>query len=182
LVAAIILAGHPQTRFHGYMKNIFNPRFGLLLAGIILLVGGIIFAGKHRAATVHEHHLITPTLTYALPPDGRELVLPASTLETNVSLWFDPVREIHDDGMTYASVLFQSQLGDAAAAYDRMEKPVTGENFQFPSMNLADKSVNYSLFSIGKFSASFSLTPILASPQAIIPTEIKPGLGGSFNF
>ena len=164
------------------MKNIFNPRFGLLLAGIILLVGGIIFAGKHRAATLRQQHIIKPELTYALPPDRRELVRPASSLETNVSLWFNPVRQIHDDGLTYAGVLFQSKLGDAAAAYDRIEKPVTGENFNLPSMNLTDKSVNYSLFSIGNFSASFSLTPVLASPQAIIPTEIKPGLGGSFNF
>jgi hypothetical protein len=164
------------------VKNIFNPRFRLLLAGIILLVGGIIFAEKHHAATIKEHHLVTPELTYALPQDGRELVTTSSGLETNLSLWFNPVRESHDDGLTYASVLFQSELGDAAAAYDRMERPVTGENFHFPSMNLADKSVNYSLFSIGKFSASLNLTPVLASPQAIIPTEIKPGMGGSFDF
>ena len=164
------------------MKNIFNPRFLLLLAGIILIISGIIFAEKHRAGTLHEHHLITPELTYALPQDGREFMTTSNRVETSASLWFNPVREIHDDGLTYASVLFQSELGDAAAAYDRMERPVAGVNFHFPSMNLADKSVNYSLFSIGKFSASFSLTPILASPQAIIPTEIKPGLGGSFNF
>lgn len=165
------------------MKNIFNPRFRLLLAGIILLAGGIIFAEKHRAATLHEHRLVTPELTYTLPQDGREFVTTTNSgLETNLSLWFNPVRETHDDGLAYANVLFQSELADAAAAYDRMERPLAGESFHLPSVNVADKSLNYSLFSIGKFSASLSLTPVLTSPSAIIPTEIKPGLGGSFNF
>ena len=181
--AAIILDARSQTRFHYRVKNMFNPRFRLLLAGIILLVGGILFEEKHRAATHRQQHPTTPELSYALPTDGLEFVLTTNSgLETNLSLWFNPARETHNEGLAYANILFQSQLSDAAAAYERMLRPVAGENFHLPSVNVADKSLNYSLFSIGNFSASFSLTPVLASPQAILPTEIKPGLGGSFNF
>jgi len=164
------------------VRKIFNPRFRLLLAGIILLVGGIIYEEKHRAATHHQTHLITAQLTYTLPPDAREFVMTNSGLTTNLNLWFNPVRETHDDGLAYANVIFQSELTDATMAYERMERPMAGANFHLPSVNVADKSLNYSLFSIGHFSASLSLTPILTSPSAIIPTEIKPGLGGSFNF
>jgi len=164
------------------VNRLFNPRFRLLLAGIILLVGGIIFEEKHRAATHAHEHPATPAPAAARPPVGLEFLTTKSGLETNLNLWFNPLVENHDDNLTYARVLFQSQLSDSAMAYERMGRSVPGENFHLPTVNVADKSLNYSLFSIGNFSASLSLTPVLASPSAIIPTEIKPGLGGSFNF
>jgi len=159
--------------------NIFNPRFRLLLAGIILLAGGIVFEEKHRAATIP--HITPPELAYSVPADGAEFPATNKSFSDNVNLWFNPAREIHADDLTYARVLFQSELG-GAAAYDRVENRIASRKINLPSMDVADKTVHYSLFSIGNFTASLQLTPILPTPQTIIPTEIKPGLGGSFNF
>jgi hypothetical protein len=179
---AIILDANPQTRFHGGVMNISRPRFRLILAGIILLISGIIFAEKHHAATLNAHHIISPELTYTVPPDSAELSATNKSFSDSVNLWFNPAQEIHYDCMTYARVLFQSELVDTAAAYDRVETRNADRKINLPSMNIADKSVNYSLFTIGNFTANLNLTPVLPTPQAIIPTEIKPGLGGSFSF
>jgi hypothetical protein len=178
--AAIILAAHSQTRFHGRVKKTFHPRLPLLLAGIILLAGGIVYEEKHRAATTH--HLQPTELAYSLPYAGAEFPATNQNFSDSANLWLNPAREIHDDDLTYARVLFQSELGDPAAAYDRVETRAADGKINLPSMDITDKSVNYSIFTIGNFTASLHLTPVLANPQSIIPTDIKPGLGGSFNF
>ena len=162
--------------------NIFNPRFRLLLAGIILLAGGIVFEGKHRAATFHGHQITAPELTYAVPYDGAEFPATNKNFSDSVNLWFNPGREIHDDSLAYGGILLQSELGSAPMVYDWTEHPDAGEKIQPSPLTVADKAVHYSLFNLGNFSATLNLTPVLATPQAIIPTEIKPGLSGSFNF
>jgi hypothetical protein len=180
-LTAIILDANSQTRFYGGVMKISRPRFRLILAGIILLVGGIVFEEKHRAATLNSHHIAAPELTYAVQ---REITdFPANNnFGADVNLWFNPGRQIHDDdGVAYARVLFQSELSELEA-YERIKPSLGDKKINLPSMNMADKSVNYSLFTIGNFTANLKLTPVLPTPQAIIPTEIKPGLGGSFSF
>ena len=47
---------------------------------------------------------------------------------------------------------------------------------------MVDKDIVYSLFSLGHFKATLNMTPVKARPEDLIPTQIKPGLGGSFDF
>lgn len=161
------------------MKKIFPPRFRLILAGIILLVGGIMFEEKHRAATLH--HIVPPELTYASPANDAAVTAGNDIFSDSTNLWSTSPQEIPNDDLTYARVFFQSELG-AAAAYDRVQNRVADQKINLPSMDIADKSVNYSIFTIGNFSASLHLTPVLPNPQALIPTDIKPGVGGSISF
>jgi multidrug efflux pump subunit AcrB len=162
------------------VPNIFHPRFRLILAAIILLAGGIVYEEKHRAATIP--HITPPELAYSVPYDGAEFPATNENFSDRVNLWFNPAQEIHADDLTYATVILQSELGDEASAYDRVQTRVADGKINLPSVDITDKSVNYSIFTIGNFTASLHLTPVLANPQAIIPTEIKPGLGGSFDF
>jgi hypothetical protein len=162
--------------------NIFKPRSRWILAGIILLVGGIVFEEKHRAATLHRHPIAPPRLAYSLPDENAESAATNKNFSDSVSLWFNPDREIHDDDMAYASVLFQSALGNEPVVRDWTEHPDPDAKIHPSSLTVDGKTINYSIFHAGNFTATLNLTPVLPNQQAIIPTEVKPGLGGSFSF
>ncbi|MDD5140035.1 MAG: hypothetical protein PHY43_07240 [Verrucomicrobiales bacterium] len=47
---------------------------------------------------------------------------------------------------------------------------------------MVNKDFTYALFFLGNFKANLNMTPVKAKPAGLIPTQIKPGLGGSFDF
>ena len=166
------------------MMKAFNSRRRLIVTGIILLAGGVIFEEWHRASTITAHHLPHPAteLTDTANDAGTEFLMTNKNFEAAVDLWQNPAVRTHAGAITYANFVFQSELNAFPVDFDRIAK--RGDDWKSHALpfTMVDKDIAYALFSIGNFKATLNLTPVKADPKDLLPTQIKPGLGGSFDF
>jgi hypothetical protein len=161
------------------MLNVFHSRRRLLVAGILLLAGGVAFQQRHRATT--PPHDYPPTELPEPVADVRtEFVMTNKNFAAQVDLWPNPGIPVYDTDISYANYVFQSALHPVDFA--QLAAGVKDFNGPAPYRILAVKDPGYSLISIGTFKAGLTLTPTKAKPEDLFPTQLKPGLDGSFDF
>ncbi len=147
----------------------------LVLVGIILVVAGVLFEEKHRAATV-KNHITAPELKYpefAPPPVAAE-----SSFADNVNLWDNPRVKTHDTDLTYASLAFEKDI--APAGFEKIQSK--SEDKSEPVLTVQDREAAYAIFSAGGFKMTLNLKPNYATPEALLPNRVDAGVGGSFSF
>jgi len=163
------------------MMKVFNSRRRRIMTVMILLAGGVVFEEWHRAGTMAHHHPATK-LTDTADEAGTEFLLTNSDYAAGINLWLNPAVRRRDTEISYANFVFQSELHILPEDFDRLAtRGEGGKSYPLP-LTMAGKDINYSLFSVGHFKASLNLTPVKAKPADLIPTQIKPGLGGSLDF
>ena len=166
------------------MTKVFHSRRRLIAAAIILLCGGVIFEEWHRAGTLAGHHPAhaATELTDAADDAGTEFLLTNKNFEAGLNLWLNPAVRSRATAISYANFVFQSELHNAPLDFDRLATHGDVGNSHALPLTLVDKDIAYALFSIGSFKATLNLTPVKADPKDLIPSQLKPGLGGSFDF
>jgi hypothetical protein len=147
----------------------------LLLAGIILLAGGVLYEEKHRAATV-RHHIVAPDVSYA-ELEALSLATNAN-FSDNINLWDNPRIKIGGAGLNYSSMAFQKDL--PPASFEKIQ-PAHGDETE-PALTVLDREVIYALFAKRDFTLTLKLKPEYSSPQALVPSHLDPGIGGSISF
>jgi hypothetical protein len=163
------------------MTKVFNSRRRLIMAVSILLAGGVVFEKWHRAGTVTARYPPTD-LANAPTNSSTEFVMTNKNFEANIDLWLNPGVRTHVVNISYANFVFQSELHISPLDFDRLAtRGDDGRSYALP-FAMVDKDIIYSLFSLGSFKATFNLTPTKARPEDLFPTQLKPGLGGSFDF
>jgi hypothetical protein len=154
-------------------------RYLVLLVVVILAAGVFLFEEQHRAATV-THHVVN-----LIPPPESEaprLLAPTVTRENHFAeyadLWGNPGAKYPDTDLAYSSLAFQKDL--AAPASDKiLAKPDMKTE---PVLTVQDREAAYALFNLGGFKMTLNLKPAYATPEALLPNHIDPGIGGSFSF
>jgi hypothetical protein len=160
------------------MLKFFNSRRRLIVAAIVLLAGGVVFEEWHRAHA--RHHYPPVNLPGQTVDPVAELSMPDMNFGATVDLWANPGVPVYDGDITYANYVFQSALH--AEDFTRLAaRSDHGENFTLP-VTMSGNHIDYAHFSIGNFKANLTLTPFKARPEDLIPTQLKPGVGGSFDF
>lgn len=172
----------PKPVFIDAMMNVFRSRHRLIVAAVILLAGGVVFEEWHRAGTHYPHEAAHLAMAVTLPTDdaSTEFVMTNKDFEANVDLWLNPGVPAYDTDISYANFVFQSALHPVD--YAQLAARPADENNPLPFLHMVDKDITYSLFSIGNFKATLNMTPVKARPEDLFPTQLKPGLGGSFDF
>ncbi len=152
-----------------------NMKRPLILAGIILLAGGVLYEEKHRAATVGQH-IVAPDVAYA--------ELEEQSLATNISfsdsinLWDTPRIKIDAAGLNYPGSAFQRDL--MSASFENMQ--TAPDNKTEPVLTGFDREVVYALFAKKDFTLTLNLKPEYSAAQTLMPSHIDPGIGGSISF
>ena len=150
-----------------------------LLIGVILLVAGVLFEEKHRAATMKHHienHLAAPKpeLSRILEP---EIETP-SPFAGYADLWGDPQAKNPEPAQTYQLIANEKSLAPVASEKILARPGVQSE----PAFTLQNHEAAYEFFSGGSFKLTLNLKPIYGAPDAILPNHVNPGIGGSFSF
>jgi hypothetical protein len=142
--------------------------------GIILLMGVILFEEKHRAETIKNH--LPPVVLR--DPAAVPYAVEDSNFSDHVDLWGDPWVKTGEIRLDSASLSFQTD-----------SRPASVEQFQSrldyktePVLTVQDRQVAYSLFEAGGFTLTLNLKPAYPNPQALVPTGLDAGIGGSFSF
>ena len=145
------------------------------LVGIILLMGAVLHVQKPPVAT-SKSHFTSPELTYA----KMETPHPAtnSGFLDSINISFDPPVKFHDPDPYHASLNFQRDL--PSGGFDKL-LPRPGDTTK-PALTVADRKLNYELFSSEGFALKLNLKPAYPYPEATIPTGLDPGLGISLKF
>jgi len=164
--------------------NLSSSRRRVVVAALILLAGGVVFEEWHRAGTITAHQPPHPALALTDTADdaGTEFLLTNENFSAAVDLWQNPAVHTHVADITYANFVFQSELQLSPLDFDRLATRGDGGQSRALPLTVVDKDIIYSLFSLGKFKATLNLTPVKAKPEDLLPTQLKPGLGGSFDF
>lgn len=162
------------------MTNVCNSR-RLPGAAIILLAGGVGYEAWHHPGTLPPHYPPTDLTTPAA--DVRtEFVMTNQNYEANGDLWLNPGVPVYATDISYANCVFPSDRRISPMDFDQLAIPASDWNRPAPFLTVVDKDITYPLFSIGNFKATLNLTPTKAKPDDLFPTQLKPGLGGSFGF
>ena len=154
---------------------LLNVKRPLILVGIILLAGGVVFEEKHRAATL-INHIAAPDLKYSVLE--VQSLATNNTLSASVNLWnISPVKT-GGAGLNYTRANFQPDL--MPASIDKFQPlPV---NKTEPVITVMDREVAYALFASRDFTLTLDLKPEYSSPTSFMPSHIDPGIRGSFSF
>jgi len=147
----------------------------LALAGGVLLVKAVWQESKLPAAT-GESHITTPVLTYEKMDWPQTATNSGFQDKTYLSL-VQPVI-IPDPDLYRASLNFQSDFPDES--FDHLSPRPDGATKS--RLKVADRKLNYDLIDSGDFALKLNLKPAYASPEALIPTSLDPGLGISLKF
>jgi hypothetical protein len=147
----------------------------LLLAGIILLAGGVLYEEKHRAAILY-HPIVAPELAYP-ELEAQSLATNGSFLD-NINLWDHSRVKTDEAGLSYTSFAFQKDF--APASFERLQSNLGGKTE--PMLTVLDREVVYALFATRDFTLTLNLKPAYSNPQALMPSHIDAGLGGSISF
>jgi len=154
-------------------------RYWLLLVAMILAVGVLIFEEQHRAATLsHQmvNHIPPPELEaprLQAPPEVRE-----NNFADYAILWGRPPVNDSDPDLVYSSIMFQKDLAPAGAE-KVLVRPMTKTD---PVLTVQDREAAYAIYSSAGFKLTFNLKPAFATPEALLPKRVDPGIGGSFSF
>jgi hypothetical protein len=145
------------------------------LVVIILLVGGVLYEEKHRAATT-RHSPAEPASEY---PD-MDLVLNRSPshFADMVDLWNPPRVKIADTDSAFSRLMVQQDLSAAQVRPIHLRPEIRVD----PVLTVADRELRYALISAGDFRLTLDLKPAFATPEALLPDHIDPGIGASFKF
>jgi hypothetical protein len=144
-----------------------------LSIAVILVAGGVLFAEKHRAQPVQNH--LPPVILQ--DPAQVPYLTGGNIFSGKIDLWGNPWAKTENVRPAYSS-------------FPQKEfKPVNLENFQ-PKLDVKnesvvtvqDREVAYALFEVGGFTLTVNLKPGYANPQALMPTRLNAGIGGSFSF
>jgi len=122
--------------------------------------------------------VVAPELIYSVAYTSAKLLKTNRCFGDTVNLW----RDFSDVDIPKASYAFQSEPENLSATYDLATNESAGGNIHSSRLAVENKALNYSLFTNGDFSAAFNLTPLYLRPQDNMPTEVIPGLSGSFHF
>ena len=161
------------------MLKVFNSRRRLIMAAIVLLVGGVVLEEWHRAGAARHHFPATNPASPVVDPVA-EFTMTNKNFGATVDLWANPGVPVYDTDISYANYMFESALHPED--FSRLAtRTGNGENFTLP-VTMSGKNIDYAHFSIGNFKANLTLTPTKAKPEDLFPTQFKPGLGGSFDF
>jgi len=142
--------------------------------GIILLVAGVLFEEKHRAETM-KHHLHPDIFT---DPAPALFVVQENHFYDYVDLWGDPWVKTDDPHLSHSSL-----------AVANSTRPASTEKFQSRpdhqadlALTVQDRQIVYPVLDLGGFKLNVNLKPAYATPEALVPTRIDPGISGSFSF
>jgi hypothetical protein len=127
---------------------------------------------------IYAHHIIAPELIYSVPYISAELIKTNKFFGETIDLW----RASTNSGIPNARYALQSELDNKSATYNWATNDNEDGNSHPSRLTVENKAVNYSLFTSGDFSAALNLTPLYLRPQDNIPTQVIPGLSGSFHF
>jgi hypothetical protein len=143
--------------------------------GIILLVAGILFEEKHRAETM-KHRLHPDALTN---PADELFVVQENNFYDYVDLWGDPWVKANEPHLKNNSSLAVANSAMRASA-EKFQPRVGDKND--PVVTVRNQQLDYNLLNFGGFKLSVDLKPAYATPEAILPNRIDPGISGSFSF
>jgi hypothetical protein len=142
--------------------------------GIILLVAGVLFEEKHRAETLN--HRLHPA---ALTNPATELFdIKENNFYEYVDLWGDPWVKTDDPDLNNSSIAVENAAKPASAEQFRLR---VGDKTD-PLLTVEDKKISYSFLDLGSLKLNVNLKPAYATPEAILPNRIDPGISGSFSF
>ena len=145
------------------------------LFGIILLMGAILHVKQPPAAT-SQSHLTTPVLTYTKM--DRPHPATNSGFLDDIKISFDPPVTIHDPDLDRASLNLQRDLPSGSFAE---LQPGPGDATKH-ALTVADRQLNYELYSSEGFAFKLNLKPENPNPEAAIPMGLDPGFGISLKF
>lgn len=154
-------------------------RYLVLLVVVVLAVGVYLFEEQHRAATV-KHHVEN----HIAPPESEAPRLMAQPAQTKINftqyadLWGNPWMQNPDPDQAYASLAFQKDLAPIGSEKILARPEVKTE----PIITVQDREAAYAIFSGGGFKLTINLKPAYATPEALLPNHVDPGIGGSFSF
>lgn len=94
------------------------------------------------------------------------------------NLWGNSRKQNSDPDQTYSSLAFQTELTAPASDKILTRPDVKTE----PVLTVQDREAAYALFNLGGFKMTLNLKPAYATPEALLPNRIDPGIGGSFSF
>lgn len=143
--------------------------------GIALLTGGIMFGAKHRAGAV-KNHIVPPKLAYNHLTAPFQI--PDSDFADNVNLWGAPAGKIYQANLGYTGLNFQNEL--ASANFEKFQTPLNFKNA--PAFTVMNRELGVPFFEAGTFIMTFNLKPAYANPDALMPSRIDTGIGGTFSF
>lgn len=147
----------------------------LVLVGIILLVGGVLFEEKHRAETF-KHHIVAPELSY--PELEAQCLATNGSFSGRVNLWDNALVKSEDAHLNHASLAVQGNLNPAG--FETLQ-PNPGNQSE-PAITVLDREVTYALFASRDFTLTLNLKPEYSNPDALMPSHIDPGIRGSISF
>ena len=145
-----------------------------LIIGIILLVAGVLFEEKHRAETL-KHHLHPGVLT---DPASELFAVQENNFHDYVDLWGDPWVKTDDPYLNNSSLVVANS---ARPASSEKFQPRAGDKND-PVLTVRDQQLDYNVLNFGGFKLNVDLKPAYATPEAILPNRIDPGISGSFTF
>jgi hypothetical protein len=166
-----------QTEMGSKLINLKRCLTLVGLVGIILLIGAILHVKQPPAAT-SQNHFTVPELTYA------KLNVPHPATNSGfldgIRISFDPPPVIiRDPDLNRASLNVQSDL--PSGSYDQLQ-PRSGNNTTKHAVTVADRQLNYELYSSEGFAFKLNLKPAYPNPAAALPTGLDPGFGISLKF
>jgi hypothetical protein len=141
---------------------------------IILLVAGVLFEEKHRAQTMKNH---LPPVVLGDPAEAPYLVKD-SNFSDNVDLWGNSQGKTGEADSGYISLTFQNDL--KSANFEKFQSQLDDKSESV--LTVQDREVAYALFEVGGFTLTLNLKPAYPNPQALLPTRLDAGIGGSFSF
>ena len=147
----------------------------LALIAVVLFVSGIVFEAKHRAATLKNH---IPPVESAYPDMEAQYLITNSDFAGHVDLWGAPMVKTPQVNYNYGSQAFKDNL--TPANFEKLQATVNYKTE--PVLTVLDREIAVALFSIGDFNMTLNLKPAYANPDAIMPSHIDAGIGGSFSF
>ena len=138
---------------------------------------------RHRAATPPKHPH-QPELSVTVTAFTNEFDLSYKNFAAAVDLWPNHAFRTSDAEITYANYIFQSEL-HSTIPLSQLAAEGFNKRTHLIMSSSTDKDFAAALFSIGdfgNFKASLNLKLVKAKPDDPIPTQIKPGFGGSLDF
>jgi hypothetical protein len=154
-------------------------RYLVLLVVIVLAAGVFLFEEQHRAATIKYH-----VVNHIPPPESEAPRLEAAPVVRGnnfadyADLWGNPRMKNPDTDMAYSGYAFQKEFAPAGPE-KILARPVVETE---PLLTVQDREAAFAIFSAAGFRLTFNLKPAYATPEALLPNRIDPGIRGSFSF
>lgn len=159
-----------------YRKGLVSTRRYIIVAGMILLLAGVIYEEKHHAATL-KHQPSQNEAEYPL----LDLVLGTTParFEDTVDLWSPTGVKADNLSLPPGGFTFGNQPAPANLRQLQLKNGAAGGE---PMLTVEDRELQYALFSLGNFTLKLDLKPVYETADAWLPSRVTPEIGGSFSF